>query len=211
MRPRTLSQDGDEVVLSKENSVKENDVENSKNAETFGEESKNQTPSKPNEVEQKPFDADFNVQEKTVIRRFIFINNSNYQVQVKLNLQRSSDILNTRLPASSIGASVRPRMQQQILFLMKVDSELDWGQYDINCTIQKIEWKNNPFSKNEKILANNEDESNQKRPKSFQIRPIDITRIDREEGPIVLCDRCSAINNQNDAKCKSCHQTLKKN
>ena len=74
------------------------------------------------------------------LRRFVAINNTtdNYLVTFTL-VPKSANFMNFRMPTSVIQVSVKPSQAVTILTIAKLFPEIEWGEYDQNCMIQKIE------------------------------------------------------------------------
>jgi len=169
-----------------------------------------QTPSKPvQEIEEIQDNFNFTSEQLPVIRRFILSNNSSFTVVVRLQIvPKNNEFLNFRIPASIFQMTARPKSQQQVLSIMKIFPNMPWGEYEINSNIQKLETKIVPNSQKNEKYGGSDEENQKKKNANFQIRPIDMSKLERGDDE-KKCKRCSVTNSPTNSFCKQCGNEFK--
>ena len=114
--------------------------------ETKGDESQ---PNAPEPIETSPtkkeeplelIDVPIKDELNPAVRRFIVVNNTTDNYFVSFNLvPKSPNFLNFRLVLSMIQVAVKAGQSATILTIAKIFPEVEWGEYDLNCGVQKIE------------------------------------------------------------------------
>jgi len=114
-----------------------------------------------------PEDFRFEYELNPVVRRFIFYNTTAHPVTCQIKIvPKTGDFMNFRVPVSTFKSKVKANSNACVLGLIKILPEVGWGEYDVECDIQKAD-----------VAGNNryEADSGRKRNVQFYIRPIDTS------------------------------------
>ena len=136
-----------------------------------------------------------------MIRRFIATNNTAGPLSVSIVLAPKSDgFLNFRIPYSLHQATVRPHATVNLLSIVKIFPEIGWAEYDIYCSVQKPEGS---VSK-----SRGDNDQNSVKRANFNIRKIDVSKIDTGAEEQKKCRNCEALNSPSYTICKECYLDL---
>lgn len=99
-----------------------------------------------------------------VLRRFIVFNDSPFYLGVMLTITpKPNSFVNFRIPNCPFRLIVKPKTNFAVVTLMKLSASAPWGDYDVQCNIEKLGGAS----------GGKQDDSGRK--KNFQVRNIDLT------------------------------------
>ena len=134
-----------------------------------------------------------------MVRRYIAVNSTLDQFHVSLTIvPKAEGFLNFRVPASTFNFILRPNSAWDLVTLVKIFPEVDWGDYEFKYTITKLE---NPGG-NRPPAADDQNKGTPTKP-LFNIRKIDVSGIGNED--IRRCEKCGSVNSASNYLCIDCH------
>lgn len=103
-----------------------------------------------------------------IVRRFVFYNTSPHNVICQIKIApKSNGFMNFRVPASPFKSKVRAHSNVCVLSIIKILPEVAWGEYEIECNIQKAEGATGSEA--------NGNGSGRKKNVQFHIRSLDVS------------------------------------
>ena len=118
-----------------------------------------------------PEDFTFNYELNPVVRRFIFYNPTPYTVVVQTRIiPKTGDFMNFRVPVSTFKSKVKAHGNTCVLGLIKLLPEVGWGEYEVECEIQKVD-----------SVGSKSDDSGKKKNVHFHIRVLNLNNGNAKE------------------------------
>ena len=126
------------------------------------------------EVSDTQEESEFNYSVTSMLRRYVLVNSSSALVNCQIGIfPKSNDFLNFRIPMSFFSVAVKPKSNTPLLSLVKIFPNMDWGDFEVRCHIQKIDQPTGS--------PKDDNDSGRKQGASFNIKPIDLSSSKRHD------------------------------